>query len=74
MMLLNNTFRRIYASLQEGHKFAFDYQTLEYFLKNAGFVKIRQETYMQGSDEFLLVDYKKRAGESLYVEASKPKN
>ncbi len=72
MMYLNNTFRQIYAPLQVGHKFAFDYQTLEYFLKSHGFVDVRRESYMQGRDENLLVDYKKREEESLYVEACKP--
>jgi predicted SAM-dependent methyltransferase len=72
MMHLNDTFRQIYAPLQFGHKFAFDYQTLEYFLVNSGFVNVRREAYMQGSNDNLLVDYKRRAEESLYVEARKP--
>lgn len=72
MMHLNNTFRQIYVPLQIGHKFAFDYQTLEYFLNITGFVDVRDESYMSGRNENLLVDYKRRASESLYVEASKP--
>ncbi len=72
MLNLNNTFRRIYEPLHVGHKFAYDFQTLEYFLHLTGFVDIRREEYMHGRDNFLLVDYMKRASESLYVEASKP--
>lgn len=72
MLNLNNTFRRIYEPLYMGHKFAYDFQTLEYFLHLTGFVEIKKEKYMCGRDKTLLVDYKKRASESLYVEASKP--
>ena len=72
MMFLNNTFRQLHAPLQFGHKFAFDYQTLEFFLRKSGFTEIRLEAYMCGRNEKLLVDYKRRAEESLYVEASKP--
>lgn len=72
MLSLNNTFRRIYEPLYMGHKFAYDFQTLEYFLHLTGFVDIKRENYMCGRDEALLVDYKKRASESLYVEAAKP--
>jgi predicted SAM-dependent methyltransferase len=72
MMLLNNTFRQIYVPLAAGHEFAFDFQTLEFFLHRAGFVSVRREEYMSGRDDALLVDYKRRAEESLYVEASTP--
>lgn len=72
MMHVNNTFRRIYEPLNVGHKFAYDFHTLEYFLYCVGFVDISKETYMNGRDHILLVDYKKRAGESLYIEATKP--
>jgi len=72
MMKTNNTFRRIYEPLYMGHKFAYDFQTLDYFLHLVGFVDIKKEEYMCGRDTALLVDYKKRAPESLYVEATKP--
>ncbi len=72
MMHVNNTFRRIYEPLQVGHKMAYDFQTLEYFLHCVGFVDITKESYLHGRDPMLLVDYKKRASESLYVEATKP--
>lgn len=72
MLQLNNTFRRIYEPLWMGHKFAYDFQTLEYFLHLTGFAEIKRAEYMSGRDENLLVDYQKRASESLYVEAVKP--
>jgi predicted SAM-dependent methyltransferase len=72
MMSVANTFRRLFEPYPQGHEFAWDYQTLEYFLWRVGFREIRREQYMQGRDETLLVDYGKRASESLYVEASKP--
>lgn len=72
MMHVNNTFRRIYEPLQVGHKFAYDFHTLDYFLHSAGFVNINRVAYMQGCDPMLLVDYSKRVSESLYVEAVKP--
>jgi predicted SAM-dependent methyltransferase len=72
MLRVNNTFRRIYEPLHVGHKFAYDFHTLEYFLHSVGFVDIRKEAYMRGRDPVLLVDFKRRASESLYVEAAKP--
>jgi hypothetical protein len=68
-----NTFRRIYEPLEVGHKFVYDFQTLEYFLHCVGFVDIRKESFMRGRDPSLLIDYPKRARESLYVEAAKPR-
>ncbi|MFN0279518.1 MAG: class I SAM-dependent methyltransferase [Pyrinomonadaceae bacterium] len=69
---VNNTFRRLYEPYYMGHKFGYDFQTLEHFLFLTGFVDIKRVAYMQGRDQNLLVDYKKRAGESLYVEAAAP--
>lgn len=72
MGLVNNTFRRIYEPYIMGHKFAYDFQTLEHFLFLTGFVDIKRAAYMEGRDPKLLVDYRKRADESVYVEASAP--
>ena len=72
MMRVNNTFRLLFEPLHVGHKFAYDFHTLEYFLHSVGFVDISKEAYMRGRDPVLLVDYKRRASESLYVEATKP--
>lgn len=72
MMRVDDTFRQIFVKNGFGHKFAYDFQTLEFFLHRAGFVEIREESYMLGRDPMLLVDYRKRAHESLYVEATAP--
>jgi predicted SAM-dependent methyltransferase len=66
MMMINGVFNGF------GHRFAYDYETLEMMLKSAKFVDIRKEHFRCGREGTLLIDYEKRAGESLYVEASKP--
>jgi predicted SAM-dependent methyltransferase len=71
LMNVTNTFRRLFESYESGHKFAWDYQTMEFFLDRAGFVEIERVSYMNGRNKDLLVDYQKRAKESLYVEAVK---
>jgi predicted SAM-dependent methyltransferase len=73
MMHVNNTFRRIYEPLEVGHKFVYDFQTLEYFLHCVGFVDVTKESFRRGRDPMLLADYQKRAAETLYVEAVKPR-
>jgi len=70
MAKVNNHFRRIYEPYEMGHKFMYDYQTLEYFLELSGFRDIQRTKFMEGRDARLLVDYEKRREESLYVEAS----
>ena len=64
MMIVNRVFREF------GHQFAYDYRTFEMLLRRAGFVDIRKESFMHGRDQSLLIDSRKRAHESLYVEAS----
>lgn len=66
MIVINRAFRAF------GHLFVYDYKTLAFLLDRAGFVDIRRTSFRQGRDETLLVDYKKRASNSLYVEASMP--
>lgn len=66
MELINEVFR------QSGqHKFAWDYETLEFNLKKIGFKQIKQETYKNGAYPNLCLDLKARETESLYVEAIK---
>lgn len=72
LMEVTNTFRRLFETYDMGHKFAWDFQTMEYLLWRAGFIEIERASYMQGRDAALLVDYDRRAKESLYVEAAKP--
>jgi predicted SAM-dependent methyltransferase len=69
---LVNVFRRIYEPYYQGHKFAYDFQTMQHFLFLSGFVDIQRVQFMQGRDPRLLVDFERRRGESLYVEAAKP--
>lgn len=72
LMSVTNTFRRLFETYDIGHKFAWDFQTLEFFLWRVGFVEIERASYMNGRDIALLVDFERRAKESLYVEAAKP--
>ncbi len=54
------------------HLFVYDYDTLELMLKRAGFVEIQKQSFRHGRDQKLLIDYEKRRGNSLYVEAVAP--
>jgi predicted SAM-dependent methyltransferase len=67
MLLLNHVFRQ-----GREHRFAFDFETLAFALKSAGFVEIRQCSFGQSSDPQLAIDRKEHAPYSLYVEARKP--
>jgi predicted SAM-dependent methyltransferase len=73
LMQVTNVFRRLFESYEQGHKFAWDFQTLEFLLDRAGFTEVERASYMSGRVSALLVDYQRRAKESLYVEAIKPK-
>ena len=55
-----------------GHRFIYDYPTMERCLIAAGFVDVKNEQFGVGRDERLLIDQQERQVESLYVEASKP--
>lgn len=66
MQLINEVFR------QGGqHKYAWDYETLEYVLKKAGFSKVFKKKYSESIDKNLAIDMEARRHESLYVEAIK---
>lgn len=56
-----------------GHRFIYDFNTLKLMLEKSGFYDINQCRYLEGSDPKLLNDTDFRAGESLYVEARKPR-
>lgn len=66
IMAVNRIFRSY------GHRFAYDFQTMEAMLKHVGFVGVSQCAFRVGSDTNLLVDAEYRAPQSLYVEAIKP--
>lgn len=53
------------------HLFAYDFETLEYLLKEAGFIDIQQVSYREGADPKLCIDREEHAKYSLYVEAQK---
>lgn len=56
------------------HISCWDYETLELFMKRAGFSEIKQHSFMQGKNKKLLKDYdsESRSAISLYVEGIKP--
>jgi predicted SAM-dependent methyltransferase len=67
MAMLNHIFH------QGGeHHFAYDFETLEWALKEAGFVDVRQSAYGESSDPLLAIDRIEHSCYSLYVEARKP--
>ncbi|BAZ47705.1 hypothetical protein NIES4103_03070 [Nostoc sp. NIES-4103] len=55
------------------HVSVWDSELLGIFLKEAGFINIKEVSFMQGTDELLLKDLKDRDWESLYMEAQKPR-
>jgi predicted SAM-dependent methyltransferase len=55
-----------------GHVSLWDSELLTIFLKEAGFINIKEVTFMQGTNSLLLKDNKSRAWETLYIEAQKP--
>ncbi len=68
MAMLNHVFH------QGGeHHFAYDFETLEWVLKKAGFSGIRQASFGVSSDPLLAIDRSEHAPYSLYVEAMKPR-
>lgn len=56
------------------HLFAYDFETLEYLLKETGFINIKQVSYQEGADPKLCIDREEHAKYSLYVEAQKDWN
>lgn len=65
MRLINMLF---YA---HGHRFIYDYETLEQQLMKAGFKNIFQRSFREGKLPALLIDREDRKVESLYIEAEK---
>jgi predicted SAM-dependent methyltransferase len=66
IMSINRIFR------EHGHRFIFDYPTLEKLLERNGFVDIEQVKFGSGRDPKMLIDTPEREPESLYLEASRP--
>ena len=66
MELINVVFRQYYE-----HKFAYDFETLEFLLRKHGFSSVCRQSFGQSLLSDLLIDKPERATESLYVEAVK---
>lgn len=64
MELINMIFRQGHQ-----HKYAYDYETLEFVLLRYGFSRVIQQQYGQSLLPELALDREDRAAESLYVEA-----
>ena len=66
MHIVNHMFR------QDGeHLFAYDFETMEWALRQAGFSKVEQVSYKSSRDPLLAIDQDNHARYSLYVEAVK---
>ena len=63
MELINTVFRQ-----GTEHKFAYDYETLEYILGRSGFRCIKKQEYGESLLREICMDTEARASESLYVE------
>lgn len=66
MELLNEVFRQAFE-----HKFAYDFETLEFLLLKYGFSRVVRQEYGCSALEELTIDQERRQSESLYVEAVK---
>lgn len=53
------------------HFFAYDFETLAWALKQAGFADVQEKSYRQSGDPQLAIDQENHAPYSLYVEARK---
>jgi predicted SAM-dependent methyltransferase len=66
MELVNVVFRQHFQ-----HKFAWDYETMEFVLRRFGFSKVYHQSFGQSVQDGLAIDMAERASESLYVEGVK---
>jgi predicted SAM-dependent methyltransferase len=66
MELVNVVFRQHFH-----HKFAWDYETMEFVLRRFGFSRVHRQSFGQSVQDGLAIDMAERASESLYVEGVK---
>jgi predicted SAM-dependent methyltransferase len=66
MELVNQVFRQ-----GQQHKFAYDFETMDFLLKRNGFLEVRKQEYGKSVMPEVCIDLKSRRSESLYVEAIK---
>jgi predicted SAM-dependent methyltransferase len=64
MELINVVFRQV-----SEHKFAYDFETLDFILRTYGFKEVTRRAFGDSRDRDLCLDLASRASESLYVEA-----
>jgi len=67
MEVVNSVFRQYFE-----HKFAYDFDTLNFLLNRYGFCKVLKMSFGQSIKPELCIDNPDRAAGSLYVEAAKP--
>ncbi len=67
MEMVNIVFRQLGE-----HKFAYDYDTMELVLAEAGFTRIERSRFGVSRDPEMAIDLESRARESMYVEATRP--
>jgi predicted SAM-dependent methyltransferase len=68
MEVVNSVFRQYFE-----HKFAYDFDTLQFVLKRYGFCDVRKMSVGHSAKPEFCIDNPDRAPESLYVEAMKPR-
>ncbi|MBU7583971.1 MAG: methyltransferase domain-containing protein [Nostoc sp. TH1S01] len=61
-----------YLTQDNLHLSIWDCELLSSYLKEVGFINIKEVSFMEGTDTLLLKDKYKRAWETLYMEAQKP--
>jgi len=66
MELVNVVFRQYFE-----HKFAWDYETMEFVLRKSGFSGTYLRAFGESMMDGLAIDMPERASESLYVEGVK---
>jgi predicted SAM-dependent methyltransferase len=66
MELINSVFRH-----GEEHRFAYDYETLNFLLLKYCFSVVQQQEFGNSFKEYLCLERQERASESIYVEAIK---
>ena len=66
MEVINVIFRQ-----QHEHKFAYDFETLEFVLKRSGFSNVARQEFGVSTNPDTCLDWAERASESLYVDAIK---
>jgi ubiquinone/menaquinone biosynthesis C-methylase UbiE len=70
-VLMSHFYSYAKGSKRDGHHMAFDWVTLRWCANEAGFSVIQQRNYNECKPVFIGLDFKRHAGKSLYLEATK---